>query len=201
MQVSVKKVNRTQLFAQRFPAAAKQITSYREMEAGFLFLLISFILLNINNYCSYTNERGETLSAKQACNLLAACHPEIAVVNTSQSLGQMPLLEKQSQELMCLTCLGLQIGGGCVLAVELFWLCSGLKLYSHWLLTSLRPSGKFLVTSKGRYIIGREAMILMGIPINRLKISSCSERVSYLWYVCSSLFIQFDVAPFALRGV
>lgn len=43
MQVSVKKVNGGKLFARKYPAAAKQITSYREMEAGLMLDLVSFL--------------------------------------------------------------------------------------------------------------------------------------------------------------
>lgn len=38
-QVSVRKVNKEKLFAKKYPKAAKQITSHREMEAGWLTML------------------------------------------------------------------------------------------------------------------------------------------------------------------
>eukprot|EP00435_Cladocopium_sp_Y103_P068612 s569_g31.t2 len=108
-KVSVQKVNKERLFAKRYPGAAKQITSHREMEA---------------------------------CNLLAGLHPNLSIINTSQSLDHMPILEQDSQELMCLT-----------------------------------PAGKFLSTTKGRYILGRETMLLMGLPVHKLQLGSCSEAV------------------------
>ena len=35
VQVAIKTVNKQKLFAKKYSAASKQITSYREMEAGF----------------------------------------------------------------------------------------------------------------------------------------------------------------------
>ena len=35
-----------------------------------------------------------------------------------------------------------------------------------------------MVTTKGRYIVGREVMILMGMPVHKLKLRSCSESVT-----------------------
>lgn len=43
----------------------------------------------------------------------------------------------------------------------------------------LRPNGKFLSTTAGRYLIGKEVAALMGIPINRLDLTATSEHVSW----------------------
>ncbi|CAK9041948.1 unnamed protein product [Durusdinium trenchii] len=40
-----------------------------------------------------------------------------------------------------------------------------------------KPAGKFLSITKGRYLLGREITLLMGHPIHRLNLSSCSESV------------------------
>ncbi|CAL1160763.1 unnamed protein product [Cladocopium goreaui] len=108
-QVDVQKVNKEKLFAKKHPSAAKQITSYRELEA---------------------------------CNLLAAKHSSLAMINTSQNLGHISVLECTSEELFCLT-----------------------------------PQGKFLATGRGRYLLGRETMLLMGLPVHRLNLKGCSENV------------------------
>ena len=42
----------------------------------------------------------------QACNLLAAKHSSLAMINTSQNLGHISVLECASEELFCLTPLG-----------------------------------------------------------------------------------------------
>ena len=44
----------------------------------------------------------------------------------------------------------------------------------------LRPTGKFLTMTHQRYLIGREIMILQGIPVHRLDTSMCSEAASQL---------------------
>ena len=51
----------------------------------------------------------------------------------------------------------------------------------------LRPSGKFLVATHQRYLMGREAMILQGIPIHHLDISMCTESVAQLQITCTGL--------------
>ena len=86
-QVDVQKVNKEKLFAKKHPSAAKQITSYRELEASLPILLS----------CSFP---------PQACNLLAAKHSSLAMINTSQNLGHISVLECTSEELFCLTPLG-----------------------------------------------------------------------------------------------
>eukprot|EP00435_Cladocopium_sp_Y103_P062451 s2356_g24.t1 len=97
------------LFAKRYPKAAGQVTSMREM---------------------------------QALDLLLAEMGEISAANTSQSLHQMPVLKTDEDDMFCLT-----------------------------------PGGKILSTSAGRYLIGREVLGLMGMPIQRLELSSFSENV------------------------
>lgn len=44
----------------------------------------------------------------------------------------------------------------------------------------LRPHGKFLVVTPTtqRYLVGRELMLLMGMPIHRLVLDCCSENVA-----------------------
>ena len=44
----------------------------------------------------------------------------------------------------------------------------------------LRPAGKFLATSRGRYLVGREICLLMGLPVHKLKLGTCNERASCL---------------------
>ena len=51
----------------------------------------------------------------------------------------------------------------------------------------LRPSGKFLVATHQRYLLGYEAMILQGIPIHHLDISMCSDSVTQLHITCTGL--------------
>ena len=40
----------------------------------------------------------------------------------------------------------------------------------------LRPNGSFLSTSKGRYLVGMDMLVLMGIPIHRYNASMLSSR-------------------------
>ena len=44
----------------------------------------------------------------------------------------------------------------------------------------LRPQGKFLAPGRGRYLLGRETMLLMGLPVHRLNLKGCSENVPCL---------------------
>lgn len=54
----------------------------------------------------------------------------------------------------------------------------------------LRPSGKFLSTSAGRYLIGRELLALMGVPIHQLNLGCCRESVSWLKVEGFFLYLQ-----------
>ena len=64
------------------------------------------------------------------------------------------------------------------------WMCE--IQFWRWVVFDfyLRPSGKFLATSPGRYLIGQEIMTLMGMPVHLLKTSSCSQRVPCLLLFC-----------------
>lgn len=50
---------------------------------------------------------------------------------------------------------------------------SSLMFLFFWL---LRPAGKFLTTTHSRYLLGRECMLLQGMPVHRLDLTVCSER-------------------------
>lgn len=47
---------------------------------------------------------------------------------------------------------------------------------------TLRPNGKFLATTPGRFLLGREIMMLMGMPIHELTLNSSSESVPCFIY-------------------
>ena len=84
------------------------------------------------------------------------------MVNTSQNLGQMPCTATEHDQLMCLTPGSQQ----------------PLSENSSW----PRPNGKYLVlTDKTqRYLVGREVLLMMGLPIHRLQISSLPESAPWL---------------------
>ena len=95
---------------------------------------------------------------------------ELACINTSQSLSCVPFVKCHNQPLPCLTC------GTKALFSFIEYYAGQLGLWCLLVLTCWpppRPHGKFLVLSKddddkSRYLLGREIMGLMGIPINRL---------------------------------
>ena len=41
-----------------------------------------------------------------------------------------------------------------------------------------RPCGKFMAPSKGRYVIGREVLALMGVPIHKMVLRKTAESAS-----------------------
>ena len=67
------------------------------------------------------------------------------------------------------------------------------KTVNNKVLLLLRPNGKFLSTSAGRYIIGREALALMGVPIHRLTIKDFSESVT--WKLVDRPLLQHPTTP------
>lgn len=122
-----------------------------------------------------------------ALDLLSYYHDNnIALVNVSQSLRCMPLVASKLDPLPCLT-----------LGAEPFFICFLRKWKSKYASTQrsfpdlevsklrsylLRPHGKFLVlsekTEESGFLIGRELMILMGLPLHRMiGIDDASERV------------------------
>ena len=70
-------------FKKQYPDSAKQVTSYREMQAWQLIILGCEIC--------------------QALDLALAKHGNIAVANTSQSLHRMPITTESDSNLIVLT--------------------------------------------------------------------------------------------------
>ena len=61
----------------------------------------------------------------------------------------------------------------------------------------LRPNGSFLSTSKGRFLVGKEMLVLMGIPIHRYDTSMLSSRDAlqkFRWWFW--MFNQSDLNGF-----
>ena len=87
------------------------------------------------------------------------------VLNTSQSLDRMPHSDENA-DLMCLT-----------FQPQISPAVKPNRLSRLYL---LRPAGSFLSTSRGRYLVGREALLLMGFPLQRLSLSQNTDRASWL---------------------
>lgn len=82
-------------------------------ELSLVLLFSSMIVVNsVQLYNLIRNDWPE-----KALNLLASKRKSLSMVNTSQSLGQMPYLEKDSDALMCLAMLGLGSGLVCVCSI------------------------------------------------------------------------------------
>ena len=130
-------------FAQRFPWAARQVSTCREMQAGW------WENCNAQPYHSAFSK----LCVSKALDLLASVYPNLSFVNTSQSLSYMPVLMENRSCLPVLTPLVQNDKTMSILDV----MCTCLK--------TLRPKGKFLVLQEGyqRYLLGREVCLRMPI--------------------------------------
>ena len=179
-QVDVQKVNKEKLFAKKHPSAAKQITSYRELEAGLPILLS----------CSYLTPTLNVLW------FFPIVFPHRRATFWLQNIQVSPWSTRartwgtsQCWSVHRRSFIALRHSAG---SREWFGV-SRLVLANMFLtLWDLRPQGKFLATGRGRYLLGRETMLLMGLPVHRLNLKGCSENVPCLhvldmWACCETM--------------
>ena len=78
-------------FSRKYPEAARQVTSVREMQAGRAGMHVKATMLNqIQNPNLFW----------EALDLLLGAHGNFSIANTSQSLNQMSVLLEDSKPLM-----------------------------------------------------------------------------------------------------
>ena len=116
----------------------------------------------------------------QAAALLLSVHPTLVVLNTSQSLNQMPFALDDARALPCLTCRP-QFFKTCSVDVTYFGSNSSIPEHTRTWLCQMRPKGKWLVLGNHqRYLLGRDLMYLMGFPLHRM---ACGVPESATWIV------------------
>lgn len=97
----------------------------------------------------------------QAAALLSKVKKGIAVMNTSQSLTCMPHAA-EGKPLPCLTC------------------CAQDSSMALDVVYYFRPKGKYLVLGKTqRFLLGWEAMALMGMPLHRMDVRDTPDHVPF----------------------
>ena len=101
-----------------------------------------------------------------------------AAINTSQSLGQIPITESGDDPLMCLTLDPQALPFALDPYSRKDFTKSATSQVSPGTGAGPRPSGSFLLLTEGvhRFLIGREALLLMGFPIHQLRLKGTSER-------------------------
>lgn len=85
-------------FVAQFPKAVRYITTHREMQAGICKRLFNDLYIG----SPLTTNSVSLLPAKAAA-LLTSIHEDVEVLNTSQSLRQMPFAGADKPSLPCLT--------------------------------------------------------------------------------------------------
>ena len=86
-------------FMNKYPEAARYITTRREMEAFFFKTCYSIVFAILSQHII----TPLLFAAGKAIALLLAHNPNVAIANTSQSLRQMPFATNTKAALPCLT--------------------------------------------------------------------------------------------------